>query len=103
MIFNGILAAIGEPDQLKRQRFPGHVYAIEASDSWQTADSLRMIPGVVDVTLFGSELHATLRSDTDIAKVIAALPQQIRATVEATELVPTLEDLFIALTREEMK
>jgi len=101
MIFNGKLAAIGEPDVLKRTRFPGRVYSVQTDQPWQTADQLRTATGVADVMLFGSELHATLMPNVEVAAVIQSLPDQLRSTVTATELVPTLEDLFIALTREE--
>ena len=103
MIFNGKLAAIGEPDVLKRTRFPGRVYSVQTDHPWQTADQLRTATGVADVTLFGSELHATLKPNVEIAAVMQSLPDQLGSTVTATELVPTLEDLFIALTREEQQ
>jgi ABC-2 type transport system ATP-binding protein len=103
MIFNGKLAAIGEPDTLKRTRFPGRVYSVQTDHPWQTADQLRTATGVADVTLFGSELHATLNPNVEIAAVVQLLPDQLRSTLTVTELVPTLEDLFIALTREELR
>ena len=40
MIFNGKLAAIGEPDALKRTRFPGRVYSVQTDHPWQTADQI---------------------------------------------------------------
>jgi ABC-2 type transport system ATP-binding protein len=101
MIFNGRLAAIGEPDMLKKTRFPGRVYSLRADNPWQAADQLRMAAGVADVTLFGSELQATLKPNVEIAAVIQSLPEPFGRAVSATELVPTLEDLFVALTREE--
>ncbi len=103
MIFNGRLAAIGKPEQLKRTRFPGRVYSLQSDHPWQTADQLRAVAGVVDVTLFGSELHATLEPHADIATILQSLPAELRDTVTTTDLVPTLEDLFIALTREELQ
>jgi ABC-2 type transport system ATP-binding protein len=103
MIFNGRLAAIGEPDMLKRTRFPGRVYSLRADNPWQAADQLRMATGVADVTLFGLELQVTLKPNVEIAAVIQSLPEPFRRAVTATELVPTLEDLFVALTREEQR
>jgi len=103
MIFNGKLAAIGEPDVLKRTRFPGRVYSVQTDHPWLTADQLRTATGVADVTLFGSELRAALKPNVEVAAVIQSLPDQLGSTVTATELVPTLEDLFIALTREEQQ
>jgi ABC-2 type transport system ATP-binding protein len=103
MIFNGKLAAIGEPDALKKTRFPGRVYSVQTDQPLETADRLRIATGVADVTLFGSELHATLKPNVEVDSVILSLPEQLRGIVTATELVPTLEDLFIALTREEQQ
>jgi ABC-2 type transport system ATP-binding protein len=103
MIFNGKLAAIGGPDVLKKTRFPGRVYSVLTEHPWETADQLRTATGVADVTLFGSELHATLRPEVEVGAVIESLPGHLLGTVTATELIPTLEDLFIALTREELK
>jgi ABC-2 type transport system ATP-binding protein len=102
MIFNGKIAAIGEPDLLKRTRFPGKVYSIQTDRAFETADQLKTAGGVADVTLFGTELHLTLKPDVVVADTFAFLPPDLRSRITATELLPSLEDLFIALTREEM-
>jgi ABC-2 type transport system ATP-binding protein len=102
MIFNGKIAAIGEPDSLKRTRFPGKVFSIQTDRAVETADQLKTAGGVADVTLFGTELHLTLKPDAVVADTFAFLPPDLRSAITATELVPSLEDLFIALTREEM-
>jgi ABC-2 type transport system ATP-binding protein len=100
MIFNGSLAAIGVPDDLKRQRFPGHIYAVDADLGAQFVDMIRTADGVVDVTLFGAELHLTLKQGFTIESVLQRVPANMREKLNPRPLVPTLEDLFIALTRE---
>lgn len=76
---------------------------MQSDNAWETADKLRTLPGVADVTLFGAELHATLKPGVEITTTKQLLRESVRYQVTFTEVVPTLEDLFIALTREEHK
>jgi ABC-2 type transport system ATP-binding protein len=54
-------------------------------------------PGVADIAYFGSALHA---SGVDRAKLEKAVSKAAAPGVEWREVRPTLEDAFIALTRE---
>ncbi len=100
MIFNGRLAAIGEPDKLKRERFTGTIYRFASAKPWEMVESLRTIDGVADVALFGSELHLTLRPGADYDSVQAAIRNRESSDVTLIAITPTLEDLFISLISE---
>ncbi len=103
MIFNGRLEAIGQPETLKRTRFPGTILSVTSERPWETADDLRTLNGVDDVTLFGSELHITLAAGYSPAQVLQEVQKESGAQISFEQVTPTLEDLFIALTREESK
>lgn len=101
MIFDGRLAAIGKPAQLKRERFTGRVFRLTPDQPWETAELLRQRDGIEDVVIFGSELHVTLKSDAQPSEVFDKLSHADALSAKATPIDPTLEDLFISLIREE--
>jgi ABC-2 type transport system ATP-binding protein len=102
MIFNGRLAAIGEPARLKKERFAGRVFRLSSDQPWETADLLRKRSGVEDVVLFGTELHVTLRAEAQPSDIFAGITAE-GAAVQPSPIDPSLEDLFISLIREEQK
>ncbi len=100
MIFNGTLAAIGRPEDLKRNRFSGKVFRFDSLTPWETADKLRSVPGIGDVALFGSELHVTLNAGEDTDRLASVIRQIDPAAATMTAMEASLEDLFIALINE---
>lgn len=100
MIFSGTLAAIGKPDELKKQRFAGRIYKFNSRRPWETADLLRGHRDVDDVVLFGSELHLTVKPHADLGAITAAIRSSDATALEITAIDPTLEDLFISLINE---
>ncbi len=100
MIFNGTLSAIGEPDDLKKNRFTGRIYKFDSRNPWESADHLRGRSDIDDVVLFGSELHVTLKPDADFATIAAVISAVDPSARNITAIDPTLEDLFIALINE---
>lgn len=100
MIFGGTLAAIGEPDDLKKNRFRGNIYQFRSSQPWETVDQLRRRPEVQDIAPFGSELHVTVARSVDSATLTSWVQEADSTASELRLIEPTLEDLFIALIHE---
>jgi ribosome-dependent ATPase len=61
---------------------------------------LRGVDGVRDATLFGERLHILIDGTLPDAKLAEATGQDV-AAVEVRPIAPTLEDVFVALSRSE--
>jgi ABC-type multidrug transport system ATPase subunit len=57
-------------------------------------------PGVREATIFGESVHVLLESDLDPQAVPARLPPDLRSAVEMRPIAPSLEDVFVTMTRE---
>jgi ABC-2 type transport system ATP-binding protein len=98
---NARLLAMDTPQALKRACLPGPAWdlVLDAGLLIPALSALEAAPGVAQVGLRGDHLHAiTLAGAHDAASLQRALgPYGAAAIIEPAE--PTLEDVFIALTR----
>jgi ABC-2 type transport system ATP-binding protein len=98
---NARLLAMDTPQALKRACLPGPAWdlVLDAGLLIPALSALEGAPGVAQVGLRGDHLHAiTLAGAHDAASLQRALgPYGAAAIIEPAE--PTLEDVFIALTR----
>jgi len=62
--------------------------------------ALQHVPGVREATIFGASVHVFLEPGVTLDRVLAALPPALREDVEARRIEPSLEDVFVTLTRE---
>ena len=100
-IYEGELIAIGSRDELKQ--LPGVTppgtrrYSAHGGDAVGLLASARGKPYVRDATIFGDSVHLVVTADVAPPRIAAELgiPE---AAVEPIE--PSLEDVFVALTRE---
>ncbi len=103
-IYDGELIAIGSRDELKRQAgvTPEGTarYSVGGRDAIALLGIAREQPYVRDATIFGDQLHVVVTSDV-AAERIAADFGVAAANVEHIE--PSLEDVFVALTRARLR
>jgi hypothetical protein len=59
----------------------------------------RELPYVDDVTIFGNSLHLLVRSDVDDARIARDLQAAATVPVEVRPIEPSLEDVFVRLTK----
>ena len=59
----------------------------------------RRLPYVEDVTIFGNALHLLVRGVEDNATVARDLERSSGARVEVRAIAPSLEDVFVRITR----
>jgi hypothetical protein len=59
----------------------------------------RKLPYVEDVTIFGNSLHLLVHSDVGPETIARDLEQRAGAPVEIRPIEPTLEDVFVRLTK----
>jgi len=100
LIDRGRIVAMGTPTEVKGRYMKGQLLLVECEPLGPGLEAVREVPGVLDAAVFGSSLHAVV-SDAQ-----AALPK-VRQALEANHLrvgrleqiPPSLEDVFVSLTR----
>jgi ABC-type multidrug transport system ATPase subunit len=102
-IYLSKLIAIGRPQDLKRlpEITPEGCAWVEVTsdDATQLLPLLRRHDDVVDATIFGEAIHALVRQSTGPAALIEFARQQGGLNVACRAVPPSLEDVFVALTR----
>ncbi|MDR7439612.1 MAG: ABC transporter ATP-binding protein [Armatimonadota bacterium] len=100
-IYNGRLIARGAPEQIKRTRMPGVVLEVRTDRLMEALAACERHPLVQEAALYGAAVHAIVE---DVA-VAPRLLQDLRASgfaVESIEpVLPSLEDVFVALVEAE--
>ncbi len=62
--------------------------------------AVQAVPGVREATIFGASVHVFLEPGVALRDVLAALPPRLRESVRSRAIDPSLEDVFVTLTRE---
>jgi ABC-2 type transport system ATP-binding protein len=95
----GRLIALDTPAGLRRA-MAHPLLEVKADDSLKAIDTLKGLPEVVEVALFGRALHVTVTdADAGRAAVVSALSAQGGRVEDVREIVPSLEDVFIGLVQ----
>jgi ABC-type multidrug transport system ATPase subunit len=106
-IYLSKLIVCGKPAELKKmpEVTPegSRRLLVESSDSRKALAKLRETPGVLDATLFGQDIHLLANeslSEEEIARDLNAAGLGVR---EVRPITPSLEDVFVMLTRRYTK
>jgi ABC-type multidrug transport system ATPase subunit len=62
--------------------------------------ALQGAPGVREATIFGEAVHLLLDPGIGAPEVLARLPEPLRAEASVRPIAPSLEDVFVSMTRE---
>jgi len=98
------MLVMGKPDALTRlpEVTPPGMRRIEAACDQGVAALMghaRTLPYVEDVTIFGNSLHVLVSGSRDDAGIAGDLERDTGARVAVRPIEPTLEDVFVRLTR----
>jgi ABC-type multidrug transport system ATPase subunit len=97
-LYQSHLLAIGTPAELKKWDgvTPAGTTRLEilGTDVGRLLERLRHRPGVLQATIFGQAVHALVEADRSLADLGLQ-------DVEARETEPSLEDVFVALSRSQ--
>ena len=100
LMHEGRIIRCASPGDL-RARMEESCYQVTARDLRKTREYLETLPGIVGVEPAGAALHLFLSpSETSVAVVKEALEKDGPESVEMKQIVPSLEDVFIALIRK---
>ena len=102
LIYRGRIIAQGSPGILKTESMPEDVYEIECGEPMGAMDILKKVKGIREIALFGKRLHLMVEKDaavTDEAKrVLESHGIPLKRIFKTT---PSLEDVFVALVKED--
>jgi len=102
-IYNSKLIVSGGLDELKQVREVvdqgQHRYEVICSPLVASFNWIRQLPGVEDVTIFGQSLHVVGTADLTEAVLTEHLQHHGIALRSIRSIEPSLEDVFVALTK----
>jgi ABC-type multidrug transport system ATPase subunit len=97
----GKIMSVDKPGNLM-QSFPKALFAVKAQNIYKLLQDLRSDEAVESCFAFGEYLHLTLKSDGDDEKQIKELAAKYHHEgLEVKKVMPTIEDSFIRLMREQ--
>lgn len=99
LIHQGSIVLEGDPLQVRRS-FTAPMIELWPDRVREAGTAARGIGGVQEVTVYGDRLHITLQPDTPPAAVVEGLKRAGIAVIEHRDILPSLEDVFIASVRE---
>ena len=102
MIYRGRMIALGSPRELKNRLVDETILDLRCPQPQDFMDALSAVEGVRDVSLFGAGLHLKV-DDADMAeRRIRRLSGDLGLSeVTLAKIVPTMEDVFVALIEKE--
>jgi len=103
-IYFGKVIADGTPDTLRElpEVSPSGTYRVEISVPHVTSAlrTTRSLPGVRSATIFGQSIHALIDDELDLDRLREQLEGCGLTVAEIRPLAPSLEDVFVELTRK---
>jgi ABC-2 type transport system ATP-binding protein len=102
LMYRGKVIALGAPAALKQELSTHTLLRLDTSDALDTMRALEHLPGVLDVAVFGGGLHVTVDDgDAAMASIRAKLGAQSIGIRHLEKILPSLEDVFVALIESE--
>ena len=99
MLHAGAMMYCDTPGGLKA-RMPGAMLEIVASDARQARNVIAKQPGVLGALLVGGSIHVHVESLDHQAQLVAALQAAGISVSAIGEVMPTVEDVFVALLEQ---
>jgi ABC-2 type transport system ATP-binding protein len=100
LITRGRMVALGRPSELKRHFTAGTLVRVECAALGEALEAARAAPGVAEAAIFGSGLHLVVAEDLPLERLRRDLAERGVRVLGIARIRPTLEDVFVALTRE---
>jgi ABC-2 type transport system ATP-binding protein len=101
LIYRGELIALGTPLELKTRHMTEDIVEILCELPHEAIELIEELPGIHNATLFGRGLHVAVEDAADaIPAIVKKLTNAGYRSVQAVKIVPSLEDVFVALIEE---
>ena len=98
LIYRGELIALGTPSRLKTELMPEDVLEVWCERPPDALGEIEGLAGIQEAALFGKGLHVVARDGAAAVKTVRAKLSEAGFRVDRVEqIVPSLEDVFVAL------
>jgi ABC-2 type transport system ATP-binding protein len=98
LMHRGRIIALGAPDELRHDMAGSMLLALETPDVFEALRKLSDQPSVMDVAVFGSGLHVTVKSEDRGRRVIEEALALAGVEIYRLEQIrPSMEDVFVRL------
>jgi ABC-2 type transport system ATP-binding protein len=102
LIYRGRIVAQGSPGSLKREAMPEDVYEVECGEPMRTMEILKGVKGIREIALFGKRLHLMVEKDVAVTDEVKRVLESHGIPLKGIfETAPSLEDVFVALVKED--
>jgi ABC-type multidrug transport system ATPase subunit len=102
-VYLGRLLVNGAPSELKAlpavKPAGARRYELATDRVRELWRGLHGLPGVREATIFGESVHVVLDAATSPEAILASFPAPLPGVVRAREVTPSLEDVFVSMTR----
>lgn len=99
MMYRGEMIALASPDTL-REGLPGTLIQMDCDAPLQAKKILDALPGVIDSSVHGAQLHVSLESPELQEAIRQALTQGGVNVIQMEIIQPSLEDVFIHMVEK---
>jgi ABC-2 type transport system ATP-binding protein len=102
LMYQGKVIALGTPAELKHGLDTHFLLNLNSADPLASMQALEHLPGVLDVAIFGRGLHVMVDDvDATSARMREALAAKNLAVESLERILPSMEDVFVALIEAE--
>jgi ABC-2 type transport system ATP-binding protein len=102
LLYRGRVIALGRPDELKHDIASFVLFELETPNVFESLRVLTGRPGIVDVAVFGSGLHAMVENEIGGQKVIRETLSRAGIEISRLERIrASMEDVFVGLIEAE--
>ncbi len=102
LIYRGRIVVQGSSGTLKREAMPEDVYELHCGEPMAAMEILKSVNGIREIALFGKLLHLMVQRGfpiiEEVKKVLASRGIPVK---ELSRTLPSLEDVFVALVKED--
>jgi ABC-2 type transport system ATP-binding protein len=101
LMLNGEMVALASPRELRETGLAGTLYELDCDEPVRALDELPLVPGVREVTLYGTLLHVLVDASLPTTALRDALHQRGMKVSDLRAIRPSLEDVFVSRIRAE--
>lgn len=95
LMHEGRLLMEGDPAEIRRS-FENPMVALWTDDIGKTVEALKSFKWVLNASIYGDSIHVTLREKKYLERLVSELPGAGIEVKGYREILPSLEDIFIA-------
>jgi ABC-2 type transport system ATP-binding protein len=100
-IWRGSLVACDSPDNIKKLTMTDELLNLECSDINRAFETLSKSSEIIDVNIYGDELHIVVADAAEATGFIRRLMERLGITVHKLEPIEaSIEDVFVSLSRK---